>query len=59
MADILGVDVANVVLGGSSSLNIMSDVVLHGWVKGVRGCEPQVLQAPAWPAQVPVPQPRL
>lgn len=45
MADILGVDAANVVLGGSSSLNIMSDVVLHGWVKGVRGCEPQVLQA--------------
>ena len=45
MADILGVDAANVVLGGSSSLNIMSDVVLRGWVKGVRGCEPQVLQA--------------
>lgn len=45
MADILGVDAANVVLGGSSSLNIMSDVVLHGWVKGVRGHEPQVLQA--------------
>lgn len=45
MADILGVDAANVVLGGSSSLNIMSDVVLYGWVKGVRGCEPQVLQA--------------
>ena len=45
MADVLGVDAANVVLGGSSSLNIMSDVVLHGWVKGVRGCEPQVLQA--------------
>ena len=45
MADILGISAKNVVLGGSSSLNIMSDVVLHGWVKGVRGYEPQALQA--------------
>lgn len=57
MADILGVDVANVVLGGSSSLNIMSDVVLHGWVKGVRGCEPQVLQAQRGPLKFLCPSP--
>ena len=57
MADILGVNVANVVLGGSSSLNIMSDVVLHGWVKGVRGCEPQVLQAQRGPLKFLCPSP--
>lgn len=45
MAEILGVDPANLVLGGSSSLNIMHDAVLHGWVKGVAGCEPQCQQA--------------
>ena len=50
-------DVANVVLGGSSSLNIMSDVVLHGWVKGVRGCEPQVLQAQRGPLKFLCPSP--
>ena len=45
MAEILGVSPANLVLGGSSSLNIMHDAVLHGWVKGVAGCEPQCQQA--------------
>ena len=45
MAEILGVDAKNLVLGGSSSLNIMHDVVMHGWVKGVNGCEPQAAQA--------------
>lgn len=45
MAQILGVNPENLVLGGSSSLNIMHDAVLHGWVKGVAGCEPQCQQA--------------
>lgn len=45
MAQILGVNPENLVLGGSSSLNIMHDAVLHGWVKGVAGCESQCQQA--------------
>ena len=45
MADVLGVSPESVILGGSSSLNIMNDVVVHGWIHGVQGHEPQALQA--------------
>ena len=40
MADLLGVDPANVVVGGSSSLEIMNDVLHHCWIQGVQGAEP-------------------
>ena len=45
MGEILGVDPHHVLLGGSSSLNIMFDCVVHGWLHGVNGAEPQQLQA--------------
>ncbi len=45
MAELIGAEPANLVLGGSSSLNMMYDVVMHGWNYGVRGCEPQRKQA--------------
>ena len=45
MADILGVDAQHVLMGGSSSLNIMYDCVVHGWLHGVAGNEPQQAQA--------------
>ncbi len=57
MAEILGVDANNLVLGGSSSLNIMYDVVMHGWVYGVRGCEPQSKQAEKAPVKFLCPSP--
>jgi aspartate/methionine/tyrosine aminotransferase len=40
MADILGVDPANLVVGGSSSLEIMNDVLNHCWIHGVCGHTP-------------------
>ena len=39
-AQILGVDAKNVVVSGSSSLNLMHDLVAHAFVHGVGGCEP-------------------
>ena len=57
MADILGVKPDNVVLGGSSSLNIMFDVVTHGWVHGVQGAEPQAAQAARTPLKFLCPAP--
>ena len=57
MAEILGVDAKNLLLGGSSSLNIMYDVVMHGWVYGVRGCEPQCKQAEKAPVKFLCPSP--
>lgn len=39
-AEILGADVENVFVGGSSSLNIMFDIITHCYIKGLRGCEP-------------------
>jgi DNA-binding transcriptional MocR family regulator len=40
MAEILGVDPANVSVTGSSSLSIMYDVVCHAWVHGIQGERP-------------------
>ena len=45
MADLLGVDAANVVVGGSSSLEIMNDALHHGWIRGIQGNEPWGVQA--------------
>nr|WP_314639122.1 aminotransferase [uncultured Olsenella sp.] len=39
-AQILGVDAKNVVVSGSSSLNLMHDLVAYAFVHGVGGCEP-------------------
>ena len=39
-AELLGVDPANVSVIGSSSLNLMYDCVLNGYVHGIAGCEP-------------------
>lgn len=39
-AQILGVDSANVVVNGSSSLNLMHDVVVNAYTHGIGGCEP-------------------
>ncbi len=40
MADLLDVDVKNVIIGGSSSLNLMFDYVITAMFKGVCGHEP-------------------
>ena len=40
MADVLGVDPRSLILGGSSSLNIMYDIVTNAWLHGIRGNEP-------------------
>ncbi len=39
-ADLLGVDVANVVVSGSSSLNLMHDTVVNAYTHGIGGNEP-------------------
>lgn len=39
-AQILGVDAENVVVNGSSSLNLMHDLVTHGFTNGVAGNKP-------------------
>ena len=39
-AELLGVDAANVIVSGSSSLNLMHDLVTHGFTNGVAGCDP-------------------
>lgn len=46
MAELMGVPAANVVVAGSSSLNLMYDCVAHGFVRGVRGAAPQCAQGP-------------
>ena len=57
MADFLGVDADNLIIGGSSSLNIMHDVIVHGWIHGVRGCEPYAVQATRGPLKFLCPSP--
>ncbi len=39
-AQILGVEADDVVVAGSSSLNLMHDLVAHAFTHGVAGCEP-------------------
>ena len=39
-AQILGVDSANVIVNGSSSLNLMHDLVANAFIRGIAGCEP-------------------
>ena len=39
-ADLLGVDPANVIVNGSSSLNLMHDVVVNAYTHGIGGAEP-------------------
>ncbi len=39
-AEILGVDPANVIVSGSSSLNLMHDLVAHGFTNGIAGNDP-------------------
>ena len=43
-AQILGVDAANVIVNGSSSLNLMHDTVCHAFTHGVQGHEPWMRQ---------------
>jgi DNA-binding transcriptional MocR family regulator len=43
-AEILGVPFDNVLVTGSSSLNLMHDTVVCGYTKGYAGCEPWVKQ---------------
>lgn len=57
MADLLDVNADNLILGGSSSLNIMHDVIVHGWIHGVRGCEPHAVQATRGPLKFLCPSP--
>ena len=57
MADLLGVDADNLIIGGSSSLNIMHDVIVHGWIHGVCGCEPHAVQATRGPLKFLCPSP--
>lgn len=57
MADLLVVDADNLIIGGSSSLNIMHDVIVHGWIHGVRGCEPHAVQATRGPLKFLCPSP--
>ena len=39
-ADLLGVDAANVIVNGSSSLNLMHDLVVNAFARGIAGQEP-------------------
>ena len=39
-AELLGVDAANVIVNGSSSLNLMHDAVVNAYTKGIAGCAP-------------------
>ncbi len=39
-AELLGVDPANVIVNGSSSLNLMHDLVANAYTQGIAGCEP-------------------
>ena len=39
-AELLGVDPANVIVNGSSSLNLMHDLVVNAYTQGIAGCEP-------------------
>ena len=39
-AEILGVDAANVIVNGSSSLNLMHDIIVNAYTQGIGGCEP-------------------
>ena len=39
-AELLGVDPANVIVNGSSSLNLMHDVVCNAYTHGIAGCAP-------------------
>jgi len=55
-AQIMGVDPANVVVNGSSSLNLMHDLVCHAYTHGIGGQQAVVSAAQG---QVPLPQPRL
>ena len=57
MAELIGAKPENVILGGSSSLNIMYDVVMSGWNYGVAGCEPQAKQAEKTPLKFLCPSP--
>ena len=44
-AQILGVDAANVIVCGSSSLNLMYSTICHGFTHGFGGCEPWCRQS--------------
>ena len=39
-AQVMGVDAANVIVNGSSSLNLMHDLVANAYMRGIAGCEP-------------------
>ena len=39
-AEVLNVDPANVIVNGSSSLNLMHDLVANAYMRGIAGCEP-------------------
>lgn len=57
MAEVIGVDPANVTVCGSSSLNLMFDAVTHAWNYGVLGNEPMVKQAEKQPLKFLCPAP--
>lgn len=45
-ADLLGVDAANVIVNGSSSLNLMHDAVVNALTQGIGGNRPWIAQGP-------------
>lgn len=45
-AELLGVDAANVIVNGSSSLNLMHDLVTNAFVRGIAGQRPWCQQGP-------------
>ena len=57
MADVLEVDPQHLILGGSSSLNIMYDIVTNAWLHGIRGNEPWGEQARRHPVKFLCPSP--
>lgn len=57
MASLISVDPANVTVAGSSSLNLMYDVVSHAWMYGIQGAEPMVFQAQKQPLKFLCPAP--
>lgn len=45
-AELLGVDPENVIVNGSSSLNLMHDAVANAYTTGIAGCAPWCAQGP-------------
>ena len=57
MASVLEVDPQSLIIAGSSSLNIMYDIVTNAWLHGIRGNEPWGEQARRKPLKFLCPSP--